>query len=138
MNKYVQPLITAEIDSTWILYYKQESTDGPTSFHSEVQYKDNISIKEQMRNISVPITTYDNIFEMEVIQFKNEAIFKQRVTILDPQKTATIKIYWEYMICNQERCLPPTERCAKVDIKPINPQIKTMRVGKSYIVDCND
>src|SRR3546814_5199293 len=49
----------------------------------------------------------DPNFGIEVAYFSNEAIFEQRIRLKKP--AATVKGVLEFMVCDDQRCLPPTE-----------------------------
>jgi thiol:disulfide interchange protein DsbD len=44
---------------------------------------------------------------MNVKKFKNEVIFTQRAIL--SEKTKVVSGYIEFMTCDDEQCLPPTE-----------------------------
>lgn len=101
-------LITkATIESGWHLYSQNVPEDGPipTSF----TYKNNntdfitngITIEEEGHTIDDPV------FNMKIKFFEDTAIFVQKVKILE--NVSTINGLVEFMVCDDTRCLPPTE-----------------------------
>lgn len=58
---------------------------------------------------------FEPAFDMEVEYYETEAVFRQKVQLL--KKTATIKGVFEYQVCNQERCLPPSFNEFELDVK---------------------
>jgi len=101
-------VITANIEERWHLYSQNVPDDGPipTTFN----FKD---VKNQYQVIGKTTEgkgyeVYDNVFEMEVKYFEEQAVFKQRIKLLT---TNTIKIesYLEFSACDDTTCIPPTE-----------------------------
>jgi len=96
----------AIIESGWHLY-SQEVADGgplPTTFSfsktSDFQLVDNVK-EEKGKNINDPV------FKMQIKFFEKEAAFTQRIKILS-SKPFKIKAQVEFMVCNDENCLPPS------------------------------
>ncbi|MBJ6367287.1 protein-disulfide reductase DsbD family protein [Snuella sedimenti] len=52
-------------------------------------------------------TVNDPVFEMEIKYFENKTVFKQQIEVLGDKKT--LEAFVEFMICDDERCSPPTE-----------------------------
>ena len=52
-------------------------------------------------------TIDDPVFQMKIKFFENNAVFKQKIEILGDTKT--INGFVEFMVCDDTRCLPPTE-----------------------------
>ncbi|WP_066219581.1 protein-disulfide reductase DsbD family protein [Formosa haliotis] len=98
---------TAHIDAGWHLY-SQTVPDGgpiPTTFiydNSEENFTINGNTKEGEGH-----TVQDPVFEMEIKFFEGEATFVQNINL--SQATATINGIVEFMVCDDTRCLPPTE-----------------------------
>ena len=96
----------AIIDSGWHLYSQNVPENGPIptsfSYFKEDKFKliDNTS-EEKGHTINDPV------FNMEIKFFENSATFKQKVEITE--KTSTIYGTVEFMVCNDSKCLPPTE-----------------------------
>jgi thiol:disulfide interchange protein DsbD len=97
-------VFTASIDDGWYMY-SQKETDGPLPTYFE--YKGLEKGYALLGTTSEPqvTPTYDNVFEVDVIKFKNEAEFKQRIKILDPQLTS-IEVMVDYQTCDDEKCIP--------------------------------
>ncbi len=101
-------IITASIDSGWHLYSQNVPEDGPIPT--------TISFEEDKNAYAIVGTItegkgheeFDNVFEMNIKYFENEAIFKQRIKVLTPDKI-TVNGILEFMVCDDKSCLPPTE-----------------------------
>ncbi len=97
---------TATLQSGWHLYSQNVPNGGPipTTF----SYKTNPDF-ELVNTTTEPkgIEIDDKVFDMRIKFFKNEAIFKQLVTVKSPNLTA-IQGEVEFMVCDDKNCLPPT------------------------------
>ena len=108
-------VIKADIQKGWNVYSQDVNPDGPipTSFvfNESVDFKLIDQVKE-----SQPITKYDPVFQMELSSFQNEAIFKQRIELLN-DTLSIVKGELEFMACNSEMCLPPDYVDMLFDVK---------------------
>ena len=105
-NEY-QLLFKATIDEGWSIYSQYLEGDGPipTSFsYEEGAHFERIGLNEESGNKK---EGYDKVFDMEVIKFMDQAIFSQKVNVIDPSKP--IEGFLEFMACDAEQCLPPQE-----------------------------
>ena len=94
----------AKIDDGWHIYSAYQPEGGPikTSF---VFAPDNAFRLAGKIIEPKPVTRYENTFEMDVKYFANSVIFQQKVKVKN--KAAVIKGKLEYMVCNDQKCLPP-------------------------------
>ncbi|MCL5129836.1 cytochrome c biogenesis protein CcdA [Algibacter sp. L4_22] len=102
-----QLISKATIDSGWHLYSQDVPQDGPipTTFtydDGEGQFKIVGNTSEEEGH-----TIDDPVFEMEIKFFEKSATFKQKVTVTEG--VSTINAFVEFMVCDDSRCLPPTE-----------------------------
>jgi thiol:disulfide interchange protein len=98
---------TATIDAGWHLYSQSVPDDGPipTSF---IYDDDNGAFKIIGNTLEEEGHTIDDpVFEMRIKYFEDKAIFEQKIEILGDR--TTINGFVEYMVCDDEKCLPPTE-----------------------------
>ncbi len=101
-------LANARIDEGWWVYSQfLSSEDGPiattVNFDEGTHYKLIGKSKESDNALKI----FDKVFEMEVIKFKHTYSIEQKMKITDPSKPITG--YINFMTCNDERCLPPTD-----------------------------
>ncbi len=96
----------ADISKGWNIYSVYMGPDGPvpTAFTFDNDAKSILdgNIVEKSDKISA----YDELFEMQVIKFKNEAIFSQLVN--HSNQNLSLKGNVLFMCCDSQRCLPPT------------------------------
>lgn len=101
-------IFTAGIENKWHLYSQKLPEGGPvpTSFQfGESLYYERIG---EVEEITEPEVKFDPSFDMDLTMFSHEAVFKQKIKVLS-QGGFTINGSIEYMCCDDERCLPPTE-----------------------------
>ncbi|GGF76700.1 protein-disulfide reductase DsbD family protein [Wenyingzhuangia marina] len=95
---------TATIEKGWHLYSQNIGDGGPipTTFY----YPESIEkVGETIEGNGVEVQ--DPIFEMPIKYFGEEANFRQ--TIKNNIDAKSLKASVEYMVCNDEMCLPPKE-----------------------------
>ncbi|MFN7119944.1 MAG: hypothetical protein ACK4TA_24330, partial [Saprospiraceae bacterium] len=107
-NNEFDLIFTATIDEGWTIYSQYlESDEGPvaTSFHFDKgDHFELIGKNKESGNIK---KAYDNTFGMNLTKISKKGVFTQRVRVKDFSKP--IVGYLEFMTCDDERCLPPTE-----------------------------
>ncbi len=124
-------LITkASIDAGWHLYSQNVPEDGPipTTFTF-----DNADGGIEMLGSTIEDeghTVDDPVFEMEITYFENHATFKQKIKLLESKSTVNGTV--EFMVCDDKRCLPPTE----VDLVfSLNETSATEKINITGIID---
>ena len=97
----------ASIEGGWHLYSQNVPEDGPipTTFTFDVS-KGDYSLKGETEE-EEGHTVDDPVFEMRIKFFENSAVFKQRVKV-NPN-VRTINGIVEFMVCDDSKCLAPTE-----------------------------
>ncbi len=99
-------IIQATVEEGWHLYSQNVPEDGPIattfSFKKTDDYELVGSTSEEEGH-----TVFDVVFEMKIKYFENKSTFKQRIKILS-EKAIDISSEVEFMVCNNESCLPPT------------------------------
>ncbi|WP_026897436.1 protein-disulfide reductase DsbD family protein [Daejeonella oryzae] len=107
-------LITAKIEKGWHVYSQFIAEGGPipTSF-SFVPSKD-YKLTGKVSESPKAITAIDKTFDMEIAWHKDQVTFIQKIKLLKPKTTVSGKL--EFMVCNDERCLPPAEVEFKISV----------------------
>ncbi|MCF7568273.1 thioredoxin family protein [Sabulilitoribacter arenilitoris] len=97
----------ASIEPGWHLYSQNVPEDGPipTTF----TYDDANGAFKIVGNTSEGEghTVDDPVFKMKIKFFEGNAVFEQNIEVLGDK--AAIEGFVEFMVCNDEQCLPPTE-----------------------------
>lgn len=107
-------VITATVAKPWHIY----STTSPkgAGMPTKITIKKNplITVTGGVKEKGKLEKEYDKNFEMEVKYFSDKVEFTQTVTLKGKAKT-NVSGTVEYMVCNEERCLPPATK--SFDIK---------------------
>jgi|SRR5690606_8455595 len=105
----------AIIDDGWHLYALElPSDEGPIP--TEVVFTDSKSytliggVKQEE-----PHSSYDPNFDMDILYFEGETVFRQELKLISDQ--VEVSGYITFMVCNDERCLPPVDHEFKVTIE---------------------
>jgi thiol:disulfide interchange protein DsbD len=99
---------TAKMDGIWVLYSQDNSGEGPIPTYFEFNTDENITFNSDRPEESGKIISeYDELFETQVNKYKHEATFVRKFT--SKTKTGKLKGFVEFMTCDGQRCLPPTD-----------------------------
>ncbi len=97
----------AEIQKGWYLYSQHLDEGGPipTTFHftESADYK----VADEVSEDGAFVEGFDDMFDMKIRKYKELAMFK--VMVKDLKEGAAIKGYLEFMTCDDNKCLPPSE-----------------------------
>ena len=103
----------ASIDEGWKLYSQfLASDDGPiaTAFYFDSSKFERIGEVKESSNLK---KKYDKVFEMELSFFNEEAEFIQTIRT----KSDRARLEYEFMVCNDVMCLPPSFNEIVFDLK---------------------
>ncbi|CAL67967.1 protein-disulfide reductase DsbD family protein [Christiangramia forsetii] len=101
-------IMSAFIEDHWHLYSQHLPEGGalPTVFIYE-EVGDKYELLGDTEE-SEPITEYDNVFEMDLSYFNNNAFFTQKIKLTDTS-LGIINAKVEYQVCDDEACIFQTE-----------------------------
>jgi thiol:disulfide interchange protein len=106
----------AIIESGWHLYSQEVSDGGPIptrfTFTKTPEFQLIGEVKEEKGK-----TINDPVFKMQIKFFEKETTFSQRIKILSA-KPFKIKTEVEFMVCNDENCLPPSSDELEFAVSP--------------------
>ena len=101
-------LAKATIDEGWWVYSQfLENQDGPIATTLNFDAGSHFKLVGKAKESDNAKKIFDKVFEMEVIKFQKYFTIEQKLKVLDASKP--IKGYINFMTCNDERCLPPTD-----------------------------
>lgn len=146
----------AKLEEGWHIYGMEIPAGGPqpTTIHFDTQK--NADLVGKAKSTKQPTKKHDATFNMEISWFDEEVTFVQRIKVsnLDNYK---ISGYVDYMVCNDETCLPPkkeefrfvketkeeayttTDTTTKVTaLTPIFKEIKRQENGDSKVAEGAD
>lgn len=126
----------ATIEKGWHLYSQSVPENGPiaTSFI----YDDSNQNFKILGNTSEENghTIDDPVFGMKIKFFENSAIFKQKIKLT--ASTSQINASVEFMVCDDTRCLPPTEIDLVFNISEIKAISKTTKSSDEITTQTTD
>jgi len=111
-------IMKAAIDSSWHLYSQFIADGGPVKTTFTFTPSKNYILIGKVTE-SKAIDYFDKSFDMQLSYFTNQAVFKQKIK-LTTNKTFRVKGSVEFMVCDDERCLPPELIDFKIKIKGDN------------------
>lgn len=103
-----QIVFTASIESGWHLYGMNLPEGGPVSTTFKFDKLKGISLTGTPESKSAAITKKDETFGLVLTWYEKQAKFVQKIKITD-KSGYLIEGYINYMGCNDESCLPPTD-----------------------------
>ena len=96
---------TAKMKGNWAIYSQHTAEGGPVPLKFE--YDKGVNLLEATKEVSTPIKKMSELFEVQVIKFKKEAVFTQNFTL--NEGNSSIKGSLKFMCCDDKRCLAPAE-----------------------------
>lgn len=99
--------IRATIAPPWHLY-SQEKVEGPLPTTFRFTPSNHYSLTGGVEELGKPHTALDKGFNVMVTTFSDSVLFRQKIAIKSPGSIA-IEGVVEYMVCDDESCMPPTE-----------------------------
>ena len=96
---------TAKMKGEWAIYSQHTGEGGPKPL--KFKYDAGIDLVGETKEESVAIKKMSELFEVDVIKFKKEAVFTQNFKPKEGQES--IKGTLNFMCCDSQRCLPPTD-----------------------------
>lgn len=109
-------VFTATIEKGWHLYDMNLPEGGPVSTSFTLETLQGAEQIGQPVSDVKPTVVYDEQFAMDLRWFPGTVTFTQKVKISDPKKFK-IEGEVEYMVCNDETCLPPDRESFAFDNK---------------------
>ncbi len=100
-------IATANIDKHWHLYSQTVPEGGPVATTFTFQGNGKF-LKKGNTTEDKGQTIDDPVFGMRIKFFETKAFFKQRIK-LKAKEAFKINATVEFMVCDDSRCLPPTE-----------------------------
>ena len=97
----------ATIEDGWHLYSHFITDEGPIPTSILFEENENVDVKEKFKENGNKITKHDEAFDMELSWYEHEVTFVQKAKLLKGVAGAILKGEVEFMVCNDEMCLPP-------------------------------
>lgn len=102
-------VIAATIEKPWHIYSQNTGKNGPVP--TNITFKSNplINLIGKVKEVGKLEKIYDKNFQTDVLFYSNSVIFTQIIKVKSGVKT-NISGTVEYMVCDDEKCLPPTKK----------------------------
>jgi len=98
--------IKATIDNGWHIYSVNQKEGGPVKtsflFATSTEYSLIGTITEPR-----PITKFEQAFGINVNYFEKAVVFRQKIRLRE--RATAVKGKVNFMVCNDEKCLPPDD-----------------------------
>lgn len=107
-------VITAAIEKPWHIYSQNTGKGGPVPTSFNFKRNPLVTVEGKTKEEGKLEKIYDNNFKTDVLYYSNKVVFVQTVKVKGNLKT-NISGTVEYMVCDDEQCLPPTKK--SFDIK---------------------
>lgn len=100
-------IFKANIDKGWYIYSQNKIDPDGFAPITYFEFKNQDNNYNLVGNTSEPSVApvYDKIFEEDVVKFKDEALFEQKITLLNAEFNQ-IEVFVEYQTCDNEKCIP--------------------------------
>ncbi len=128
-NEYELQAI-ARIEEGWHLYSQNVPKDGPIPTHFIFETSTDYELLGVFEEEAGKVVN-DPVFKLRITYFEGKTIFKQRIRL--SKKLDTIKASVEFMVCDDERCLPPNEVDLVFNLNPSSRKSATEEVAAATI-----
>jgi Disulphide bond corrector protein DsbC len=102
-------VITATIAKPWHLYSQNTPKGGPIPTKISFNKNPLVSLSGNVKETGKLEKIHDKNFDVDVLFYSNKVVFSQQVKVKAGVKT-NISGTVEYMVCDDEQCLPPTKK----------------------------
>lgn len=106
--------LKATIEDGWHLYSQFIKDGGPVKTTFTIPNGKGYTVLGKTIEPKA-IVKYEDMFKMQIGYFEKSVVFQQKVKLTG--KTAVVKGKVEYMVCNDQQCLPPDETSFSIVIK---------------------
>ncbi len=104
----------ATLEEGWHVYGLHIDEGGPIATSFTFNKNANYELIGTVTETPKPITAFDKNFNMPINWHEKVAYFKQIISV---KKPITVTGKYEFMVCNDKNCLPPTENEFSFNIK---------------------
>ena len=98
--------IKADIQPGWHVYSQFIKEGGPIPTSFSFNPSKDYTLIGKVAESPKAISSFDKNFNMQIAWHEKQVVFKQLVQV---NKATTVKGTLEFMVCNDEKCLPPDE-----------------------------
>lgn len=114
-DKVYDIVISAALKSPWHIYSMNTPDGGPLATKFVFQTNPLLTFEGKMKEVGKLKKERDNIFNVDVLYYANEVKYIQTVKLKSSVKT-NLNTTVEYMVCDDEQCLPPTKKSFNIQL----------------------
>lgn len=100
-------ILSAKIDTPWHIYSQFIQDGGPIPTTIVIEKSPDFKLIGKVKEEGNLIAKHDKAFDMELKYFDHAVAFRQKIKIIS-EGDLKIKGTVDFMVCNEEMCLPPT------------------------------
>jgi len=102
-------VITATVSKPWHIYSQNSGADGPIP--TAITFNSNPLITKEGKVVETGklVKFFDKNFNTNVLYYSDKVVFTQSIKLKTKAKTSITGTV-DYMVCNDEKCLPPTKK----------------------------
>lgn len=108
--------IVANIDKGWHMYGFNQSPDGPVSTTVSITAPKGVKFTDKLSYSPAPLSVKDDMFGCDVTYWENSVTFTRHFK-LSKVKEPKVTFSFNYMVCNDSNCQPPTTEEVHVILK---------------------
>ncbi|TCD07654.1 thioredoxin family protein [Pedobacter frigidisoli] len=112
-NQEAYLVIKAVIQPGWHVYSQFIPQGGPIPTSFKFSTNKDYTLTGKVSESPKPSSAVDRNFNMEISWHEKQVVFKQRIKV---NKPTVISGSVEFMVCNDHKCLPPTEEEFKITV----------------------
>ncbi|MFD2036274.1 cytochrome c biogenesis protein CcdA [Belliella marina] len=105
----------ASLEDGWHIYSQNIEKGGPVPTNFRFKESTQFKLQGKVKEKSKAVTKFEDLFGMEISYFDGEALFEQEIKLLGNQ--VKVEGFVEFMVCNDENCLPPNQVSYSFDLK---------------------
>ncbi len=103
-------VFTADIQLPWHMYDLGPYEGGPNPTTFTFTENPAVELLGEMQQLNQPTRVFDPMFEMEIGYFSGVAQFARSVRLKNPDEGTTLHVNVEWMVCDDQSCLPPADQ----------------------------
>jgi len=108
-------VITATVEKPWHIYSQNTGAGGPVPTNFSFKKSPLVDLTGKTQEVGKLQKTYDNNFKTNVLYYSGQVVFKQLVKLKGNVKTNVSGVV-EYMVCDDQQCLPPTKKSFEIKL----------------------
>lgn len=113
-DKTYEVKLTATVNGNWHIYSQNVGVDGPIPTSFTFTKNPLVMLDGKVNEVGKLISKNEEVWGGIVRYYENKVEFVQKVKIKGGKTNVAGKV--EYMVCNDEKCLPPAETTFNIAI----------------------